>query len=257
MDPTTNAIGKTVAANDRLALPGARVAGEPLDILLPVFHEQENLPHVIEHIEQHIPCDFRVFVIYDDADDPTVPVAEALSRSRPALYVVHNQMGRGVIGALKTGVAMAGLGPVLVMMADLSDDLSIAPRMLELYRAGFDVVCPSRYMPGGSQRGGPPLKRLLSRFAGWAAYWLRGVPSRDITNNFRLYSGAMLKTMTIESNAGFEFALEIIAKAHLRGRPITEIPTRWRGRTAGQSQFRLVRWLPAYLRWYRVLMLGR
>ena len=49
----------------------------------------------------------------------------------------------------------------LVIMADLSDDLGIVPRMLDLYRQGNRIVCASRYVRGGRQLGGPWLKRTL------------------------------------------------------------------------------------------------
>lgn len=228
-----------------------------LDIVIPVYHEQENLPRAVEEIERWIPSPHRLLVIYDYPEDPTVPVARELARTRPHLQLVLNQFGRGVIGALKTGVAVCHDGPVLVSMADLSDDLSIVPRMLQLYRAGYDVVCPSRYMAGGRQLGGPRFKRFLSRLAGCSAHWLRGIATHDITNNFRLYSGEMLKSMTIESAGGFEFALEVTVKAHLSGRRILEVPTCSRDRTAGQSRFRLFQWLPRYMRWYVFLLTSR
>ena len=67
----------------------------------------------------------------------------------------------------------------------------------------------------------------------------------------------MLKQFTIESTGGFEFALEVTVKAHRAGYRITELPTCWHDRTAGESRFRLFRWLPLYLRWFRLGMFGR
>lgn len=227
-----------------------------MDIVIPVYNEPENFPKVLAEVERFAPTPFRVLVVYDFDADTTLPVARELARDRPFLSLVRNEIGPGVINALKTAVQVCAPGPVAVVMADLSDDLSILPRMLELYRAGYDVVCPSRYMPGGQQIGGARLKKLLSRLAGCSAYWLRGVPTHDITNNFRLYSGSLLKSLTIESTGGFEFALEVTVKAYRAGHPIAELPTCWRDRTAGTSRFRLFRWLPRYLRWYRLLMIG-
>ena len=62
---------------------------------------------------------------------------------------------------------------------------------------------------------------------------------------------------TIESTAGFELALELTVKATLAGRRVAEVPTTWRDRTAGQSNFKLRKWLPHYLHWYRVAFVGR
>jgi hypothetical protein len=112
-------------------------------------------------------------------------------------------------------------------------------------------------MRGGRQVGGPPLKRTLSRCAGLSLHWVAGIPTHDSTSNFRLYGKDLLDAVTIQSQAGFELGLELTVKAHLLGMPIAEVPTTWHDRTAGQSRFRMWKWMPAYLRWYRLGMLGR
>jgi hypothetical protein len=112
-------------------------------------------------------------------------------------------------------------------------------------------------MRGGHQVGGPVLKRLLSRTAGLTLHWFGGVPVHDPTNNFKLYSRRFLQTVDIESTAGFELALELSVKATLARLRLVEVPTTWRDRTAGKSNFRLRKWLPHYLHWYVVAMRGR
>ena len=135
-------------------------------------------------------------------------------------------------------------------MADGSDEPQVVDPMVALARDGADVVAASRYMRGGRQVGGPRLKRLLSRAAGLTLHWFGGVPVHDPTNNFKLYSRRFLDAVTIESEAGFELALELTVKATLDGRRLAEVPTTWRDRTAGQSNFHLRKWLPHYLHWY-------
>ena len=130
-------------------------------------------------------------------------------------------------------------------MADGSDEPEIVDRMVELARGGADLVAASRYMKGGRQIGGPLLKRLMSRVAGLTLHWFARVPTHDPTNNFKLYSRRFLESTEIESTAGFELALELTVKATLAKRRIAEIPTTWRDRTAGQSNFKLRKWLPA------------
>jgi len=84
-----------------------------------------------------------------------------------------------------------------------------------------------------------------------------GIPTHDPTNNFRLYSRRLLESVEVESEAGFELAIELTVKAHLAGMRVAEVPTTWRDRTAGESRFRLWHWLPHYLRWYRRGISGR
>ncbi len=136
-------------------------------------------------------------------------------------------------------------------MADLSDDLSVVSSMVDLINhEGYDIVCASRYMRGGSQIGGPWLKGLMSRTAGLSLYWLSGFPTHDATNAFRAYRRSVLMDFPIESRGGFAYSLEITAKARAAGRRITEVPSTWRDRSAGRSQFKLRAWLPHYLRWF-------
>jgi hypothetical protein len=60
----------------------------------------------------------------------------------------------------------------------------------------------------------------------------------------------MLKSFTIGSTGGFELNLELTVKAFLGGYRIAETPSVWRDRTAGESHFKLWKWLPSYLKWY-------
>jgi glycosyltransferase involved in cell wall biosynthesis len=235
--------------------PGAR-SPAPLTILVPVYNEAENFPRLVEALERDVPQPFTLLVVYDFDADTTVPVARRLAEARPWIRLHRNTIGRGPANALRAGFAAVERGPVLVVMADLSDDLTCVPRLLELYRRGFGVVCPSRYMRGGRQLGGPPLKRFLSRLAGVSLHLFAGLPTHDATNNFRLYDAALVRSLKLESVGGFEVALELTAKAFRARVPIAEVPTTWRDRTAGESRFRLMKWLPRYLRWYLLAAFG-
>jgi hypothetical protein len=112
-------------------------------------------------------------------------------------------------------------------------------------------------MRGGRQVGGPLIKRVLSRTAGLTLHWFGGVATHDPTNNFKLYSRRFLESIDIESKAGFELALELTVKATLAGRQVEEVPTTWRDRTSGASNFRLRKWLPEYLHWYTTALRAR
>jgi dolichol-phosphate mannosyltransferase len=194
---------------------------------------------------------FSVWVIYDHDQDNTVPVVrQIVEQGEGRLKLVKNKIRPGVVGAICTGFDQVEGGPLLVLMGDLSDDLGQIINMLRLYREGYDVVVGSRYMKGGKLEGGPVFKQFLSRAAGLTLHWFRGVPTHDATNAFKIYDRDMLRSMNIESTAGFELNLEITVKAFLTGYSITEVPAIWRDRSAGQSRFKLWKWLPKYLKWY-------
>ena len=221
-------------------------------MILPVYNEGEAVEAVLRALARNVTTPHELVVVYDFDGDTTVPVIERLAPEIPGLRGLRNDLGRGVLNAMKAGIAGTAAPYVLISMADGSDDAAAVDRMVSLAKDGADVVAASRYMRGGRQVGGPPLKRLMSRVAGLTLHSFAGVPTHDPTNNFKLYSRRFLDTITIESRAGFELALELTVKATLAHRRIAEIPTVWRDRTAGQSNFKLRSWLPHYLHWYRV-----
>ncbi|HEX2313131.1 MAG TPA: glycosyltransferase [Thermomonospora sp.] len=222
----------------------------PLHIVVPARHEQDNLERLHAQVRTLTGMPARLIVVLDADDDVTLPVARRIAAADPGVRVVENAWGRGGRAAVLTGFDQVAAGPVLVAMADLSDDLALVPQMYRLYLDGAHVVCPSRWMRGGRQLGGPAVKRALSRAAGVTLSRLRGLPTHDATNNFRLYDKALLDRLDLAPEGGFELALEITVKAFLGGARIAELPTTWRARTAGRSKFRTWRWLPRYLRWY-------
>jgi glycosyltransferase involved in cell wall biosynthesis len=228
-----------------------------LSIVLPVYNEGEAVVPVLRGLSNAIRTPHEILVVYDFDGDTTVPAVRALGDLLPAVRLHRNDLGRGVLNAMKAGMAEARAPYVLVSMADGSDEPGIVDLMVAFARDGADVVAASRYMRGGHQIGGPRLKRLMSRTAGLTLHRFAGVPIHDPTNNFKLYSRRFLDSVTIESTAGFELALELSVKATLAGRRLAEVPTTWRDRTAGQSNFKLRKWLPHYLHWYRVAFAAR
>lgn len=228
-----------------------------LSIVMPVFKEGEAVVPAVRALTREVHTPHEILIVYDFDEDPTVPVIERLAAELPAVRGLRNDLGRGVLNAMKAGIAVGNGEYVLITMADGSDEPPIVDAMVGLARAGADVVAASRYMPGGHQIGGPLVKRLMSRAAGLTLHWFAGVRTHDPTNNFKLYSRRFLDDTTIESQAGFELALELTVKATLAGRSVAEVPTTWRDRTAGQSNFKLRTWLPHYLHWYRRAFVGR
>jgi glycosyltransferase involved in cell wall biosynthesis len=235
---------------------GLRHLSVPLSVVCPVYDEGANIGPLVERLERAVSVPFELIVVYDKDDDDTL---SALARLSPSFVVrtVKNYFGSGALNAIKTGFREARGEGTLVIMADLSDDLRIVPRMLDLLHEGYDVVCGSRYMRGGRQIGGPLFKGLLSRSAGLTLYWLAGVPTKDVTNSFKLYRTAFLRNLQFESSGGFEIGMEVVVKAYVAGGRIAELPSTWTDRLTGQSRFRLWKWLPKYLRWYFYAFRGR
>lgn len=223
-----------------------------ISIVIPVYNEADNILEQLERIKKNISFIEEVLIIYDFDEDSTLPVIKDNYSTFKSLNIsmVKNDINPGVVNALKKGFSIARGKYILVLMADLSDDLSIVDKMIKKMSEGYDIVCGSRYMRGGKQMGGGILKKTLSSIAGRSLHLLAGISTNDVTNNFKIYRKTMLDQIIIESTGGFEIAMEITVKAFRKDFRITEIPSTWIDRTSGKSNFKIWKWVPHYLKWY-------
>jgi hypothetical protein len=228
----------------------------PLTVVVPVYNEGKNFREWWKQASPHLPSSAVVRVVYDFDEDDTLPVVRELAAQGAPVQPLKNA-GKRVLGALTTGLRSADAGPVLVSMADLSDDFSQIGPMLDAWQQGAKVVVASRYMKGGQQIGGGFVKAGLSRLGGVALHHLAGFPVHDATNNFRLYDAAFLKSIQFESTGGFELAFEITLKAWMNEQRVAEVPAIWRDRVHGESRFDFRKWLPKYASlWWKAFRHG-
>jgi glycosyltransferase involved in cell wall biosynthesis len=222
-----------------------------LDIVIPVYNEGRNIVATLAALSQHLATPARVLICYDRDDDDTLPAIRAHPQAhvRFALEFVRNT-GRGPHGAIMSGFAVSRAPFVLMLPADDDYNAPMFDRMVALARGGCDIVCASRFMPGGAMVGCPWLKAALVRSANFTLHHVARLPSTDASNGFRLFSRRVIDKIAIESDQGFCYSIELLVKAHRLGWRIGEVPVQWFERRHGESRFRVLKWLPAYLRWY-------
>ena len=140
-----------------LAMSSAPAALQ-LSVVCPVYNEGANIKKLLERLERDIRIPMELIVVYDRDDDDTLPVLAKLLPPFP-VRTVRNHFGRGALNAIKSGFREARCEATLVVMADLSDDLSVVPRMHELIHQGR---IRDRHGGGGqgvrvrgTDRGGP------------------------------------------------------------------------------------------------------
>ena len=223
---------------------------EKLDIVIPVYNEKDNIVDVLESLRTSVKSPFRILICYDQDQDNTI---EAINRYPYRLsldlVLVKNQ-GRGVLGAVQSGFRASNTAAVLVFPADDTFNAGIIDAMVQLFEADCQIVAASRLIPGGCMERCPWLKAVLVRTAAFLLYHFAQLPTRDPTSGFRLFSRHILDQFTIESEEGWAFSLELLVKCHRSGWRVGEVPAKWYDRTKGQSRFRVLRWLPIYLKWF-------
>lgn len=221
-----------------------------LSIVIPVYNEKENILQTLKEIKKHVNVPHEILIVYDFNEDSTLSVLKKTLKTNKNLVIIKNTIAPGPSGAIRTGFKNAKYPLVLVTMADLCDDLSQVKELLELVPKHADIACPSRYCPGGEQQLKPSLKVRAPRTAGFLLKVLTGIPTYDPTNSYKLYSKKILDKLTLQSTISFSVTLEIIVKAYAHGFRIIEIPTVWRDRQHGKTNFKLGRSLVAYFPWF-------
>jgi glycosyltransferase involved in cell wall biosynthesis len=226
-------------------------AAPRLDIIIPVYNEGANIVATLSSIAGAVKTPLMVMICYDREDDDTLPAIRENSAAfgGMAIEFVRNA-GKGAHGAVLTGFAQSTAPYALVFPADDDYNAAMLDAMVAKAESGCDVVCASRFMPGGSMKGCPWLKAVLVRAGNFTLRHLARLPTYDASNGFRLFSQRVVKTIAIESDAGFCYSIELLVKCHRLGWRIGEVPARWYQRAHGESRFRVLKWLPAYLRWY-------
>jgi dolichol-phosphate mannosyltransferase len=223
-----------------------------LDIVIPVYNEGSNILATLGALAREVKTPARVLICYDTEEDDTLPAV----RNNPDVYpglgiVLVRNLNRGAHGAVMAGFA-ASTAPIIVAYpADDDFNAGIIDSMVALVRDGCDVVCASRFLPGGTMQGCPWLKAALVRTAAFTLHYLALLPTRDPTSGFRMFSRRIIERIEVESDQGFCYSIELLVKAHRLGWRIGEVPARWFERQHGASRFRVLKWLPAYLRWFR------
>lgn len=222
-----------------------------MSVIIPAYNEDEGIVDCLDRVFEAVTLPCEVLVVYDSPDDTTRPYLEKYAAREPRLRPLLNGIGPGPARAIRYGIESAEADIVVVTMADGSDDPQQIDQLARLVDRGVVVAAASRYARGGQQVGGPLLKGSLSRLAGLSLRYFARVGTSDATNSFKAYSTPFVRSVGIHSDAGFEIGLELVAKARRARLPIAELPTIWLDRTAGTSNFNLVRWIPKYLRWWR------
>jgi glycosyltransferase involved in cell wall biosynthesis len=218
---------------------------------MPAYNEGEQIIEVLDRLFESVRLSCEVLVVVDTEDDTTIPVVSDYAQKEPRLRCLVNTYGRGPANAIRYGIDAATASVTVVTMADGCDDVRQIDDLARLVERGVAVAAASRYMAGGQQVGGPSIKCLLSKTAGRSLRVFAHIGTRDATNSFKAYSTAFVREVGIDSRNGFEIGIELTAKARRLRRPVAEIPTIWLDRQAGVSNFKVFKWVPSYLHWYR------
>lgn len=211
-------------------------------IIIPVRNEEKTIAATINSLRAvRIPTSIIVVSDVVSQNDITEDVVAAYIRAHTGVRLLsaRNVQHHGFAAALKRGVLATKTPYCVFVMADRCDDPHTIDGMCSVAQRGADVVCGSRYMPGGKRIGGPFGQALFSRMINQWIFACTGIPTHDASNSYKLYKTSLLKRIHIDKRMGSEVSIDIALQAFWMRAAITELPTVWKGRTEGTSKFTL------------------
>lgn len=222
-----------------------------LSVVVPIHFEGAQVEKLVQGFCSILNAQDEMIFVYDQAQDPTVGVLQALEKQVPCeIKLIQNLQNPGFRGAVGLGLQTATREWVAVMMGDLSDSPVDLKKMLSKAQSeNVDVVVGSRYLLAQQ----PVENSLKARLSYWASRSLvtsLGCPVSDMTNNFRLYRKSCLQHLVPQRQGGMELAMEMLLLAFKAQLKIVEVAVGWQSREQGESQFQFLRWLPRYLKLY-------
>ena len=219
-----------------------------LDIIIPVYNEDENIVRLLKSLENEITCNFRVLICYDCESDTTLKYIKDNKIIKSEILLIKNP-GKGPNSAIIGGVDSSNAEIILVYMADDFENIKLINRMTKLIELGNDLVIPTRFMPGGKMIGAAKTKEIVTRVGAYLLYYLARIPFKDCTNAFKMFSASLKDKIKFDSTTGFTFALELVVKTYFLKLKIVEIPSTWIEIENRKSNFKMLKWIPYYIYW--------
>lgn len=202
-----------------------------ITVFLPCYNEQDNLLAVVRNaleVLETLNADYELIIIDDGSTDRTAQLAYNLQDNNPRIRLIRHPTNLGYGAALRSGFAGATKDLVFFCDADGQFDLRDLPVFIDAI-ADCDVVCGYRLRRSDS---------LIRRFNGWC--WTRlvcyvfGFQIKDVDCGFKLFRRQAIQAMELLSS-GALISAEILARCHLAGLRIKQLPVRHYPRKAGRQ----------------------
>ena len=193
-----------------------------LTILMPCLNEAETLATCIDKAQGYLERSGVVGEIVI-ADNGSTDGSQAIAESHGARVV--NVVDRGYGAALLGGIAAANGTYVIMGDADDSYDFADLDQFVERLRAGDELVMGNRFLGGIAPGAMPPLHKYLGNpvLSSIGRLFFRS-PIRDFHCGLRGFNRQAMLDLHLQTT-GMEFASEMVVKASLGGRRVSEVPT--------------------------------
>ena len=206
-----------------------------ISFVIPALNEEDSIEQL--HSEILDVCDknsleFEIVFVDDGSTDQTWPKIQQLCNDHDSTHAIRFRQNFGKAAALRAG-AIETKNPLIVTMdADLQDDPTEVPHLLEKLDEGFDVVSGWKKI-----RNDPLGKTLPSKVFNKLVSWVTGVKLQDHNCGFKVYRREVFDEVKLYG----EMHRFVPVLAASRGFKIAQVPVNHRARQHGVSKYGLSR----------------
>jgi dolichol-phosphate mannosyltransferase len=217
------------------------IRSKSLSVIVPTYNESKNIVGILDSLRKHLPIgiDTEIIVVDDNSPDGTGSIVEEYAKNSKkenaqSVQIIHRKTERGLSSAILAGIKYAKGDAVVVMDSDFSHPPQTIPKMIEeLQKSECDIVVASRYVNGGSVKGWPFKRKMISKGATKIARHGLGIKIKDPMSGFFAFKRNIINNIKFDA-IGYKILLEILVKA--RGVKVKEIPYEFINRKEGSSK---------------------
>jgi glycosyltransferase involved in cell wall biosynthesis len=213
-----------------------------ISVVIPMLNEEESLPELIARLEGVLEKQTRgryeVIFIDDGSTDSSYEIIRRHNRKNNRIQGIRFRRNYGKSAALAVAFAQARNEVVITMDADLQDDPSEIPNLVNKLAEGYDLVSGWK-----KKRNDPLEKRIPSKFFNAVTSFVSGIKLHDFNCGLKAYRRDVVKTVNVYG----EMHRYIPALAFWEGFRIAEIPVQHHARKFGVSKFGFSRYFKGFL----------
>jgi glycosyltransferase involved in cell wall biosynthesis len=225
-----------------------------LSIVIPLFNEDESLPHLMEWIERVMLANnysYEVIMVDDGSTDNSWEVIEGLRKKNDAVKGIKFQRNYGKSAALNEAFKAAQGEVIITMDADMQDSPDEIPELRRMVLdENFDIVSgwkKKRY-------DNTFTKNLPSKLFNAAARRSSGIKLNDFNCGLKAYKKKVVKS--IEVYGEMHRYIPILAK-WAGFRKIGEKVVEHRARQFGVTKFGWERFVNGFLDLFSIMFVGK
>ena len=225
-----------------------------ISIIVPLFNEDESLPHLAEWIDRVMNehgFDYEVIMVDDGSKDKSWQVIEELRQKNPRYKGVKFRRNYGKSAALNVGFGHAKGDVVITMDADLQDSPDEVPELYRMVKEdGYDLVSGWKKKRYDSKIA----KNIPSKFFNWTTRKMSGIKLHDFNCGLKAYRRDVVKS--IEVYGEMHRYIPVIAK-WAGFTKIGEKVVQHRKREFGVTKFGLDRFINGYLDLMSIMFMSK